>query len=434
MYISKYIEFQACLFLNELYHVHFCVNCTITLYVSGYIAIPAYSFSINHLYFFQVCRWRGKSIRYRCLCSTLAILLIFQLPIWFLLPYTQQKTHYTFPNGTRTIAHATRFFNSQNPWKKEGFKGCEFDNCALVDSVESADAVLFHHYDMQYPFTWWHKRNRHQRWVYYGGEPQATVQWWPTLYDGIFNWTATFVDSSDIVQKYDRIRPLSHEEKLRANSSKDYAQGKSKMAVIVSSHCYFITSGRWDWVRDLEKYMDVDVFGRCSKRPCGDTCSTEMLQKQYKFYLSFENARCKDYITEKFWDRGLKSEMIPVVIGGLSKQDYMKVAPPHSFIYAHDFASPKELAMYLKHLDKNDNLYNEYFLWKKEFKVDNSRQGILCGLCRALHNKTMMSQPKVYNNWKEYWHYSHCINAGPGQGGIIDWLTSYIVYFFSISI
>ena len=47
----------------------------------------------------------------------------------------------------------------------------------------------------------------------------------------------------------------------------------------------------------------------------------EMLDKGYKFYLSFENSLCSDYVTEKFW-KILKFNIVPVVLGGA---DYSKV-------------------------------------------------------------------------------------------------------------
>ena len=33
----------------------------------------------------------------------------------------------------------------------------------------------------------------------------------------------------------------------------------------------------------------------------------QMLNKEYKFYLAFENSNCRDYITEKFFINGLGS-------------------------------------------------------------------------------------------------------------------------------
>jgi hypothetical protein len=33
-----------------------------------------------------------------------------------------------------------------------------------------------------------------------------------------------------------------------------------------------------------------------------------MLNKEYKFYLAFENSNCRDYITEKFYVNGLGYE------------------------------------------------------------------------------------------------------------------------------
>ena len=48
----------------------------------------------------------------------------------------------------------------------------------------------------------------------------------------------------------------------------------------------------------------------------------------YKFYLSFENSLCVDYITEKFW-KVLAYDVVPVVMGD---GNYSRDAPPKSFI------------------------------------------------------------------------------------------------------
>ncbi len=81
-----------------------------------------------------------------------------------------------------------------------------------------------------------------------------------------------------------------------------------------------------------------------------------MLGKKYKFYLSFENCTCTDYVTAKFFEL-VNRDIIPIVYGGAN---YSQLAPPHSYINALDF-TPETLAQYLKILDANDTLYNEYF-------------------------------------------------------------------------
>ena len=43
---------------------------------------------------------------------------------------------------------------------------------------------------------------------------------------------------------------------------------------------------------------------QCPKSDNSSVCS-DLLNNDYKFYLSFENSNCLDYMTEKFWYNGL---------------------------------------------------------------------------------------------------------------------------------
>ncbi|WAR27757.1 FUCTA-like protein [Mya arenaria] len=85
--------------------------------------------------------------------------------------------------------------------------------------------------------------------------------------------------------------------------------------------------------------MDLDFYGSCGNLSCdkgeGNNCFKN-LHKEYKFYLSFENANCRDYITEKFFLNALRHDFVPVVMGA-HPDDYRRVAPPGSFIHVEDF-------------------------------------------------------------------------------------------------
>ena len=62
-----------------------------------------------------------------------------------------------------------------------------------------------------------------------------------------------------------------------------------------------------------------------------------MLERDYKFYLAFENSICRDYATEKFYNP-LFFSTVPIVYGGA---DYDRFAPPHSYIDVRNFSSGK---------------------------------------------------------------------------------------------
>ena len=61
---------------------------------------------------------------------------------------------------------------------------------------------------------------------------------------------------------------------------------------------------RWELVKELQEFIAVDIYGACGTHTCyryeKDKCD-QLLNTEYRFYLSFENSNCVDYITEKFY-------------------------------------------------------------------------------------------------------------------------------------
>lgn len=166
-------------------------------------------------------------------------------------------------------------------------------------------------------------------------------------------------------------------------------------------------SGRDVYVAELKKYIDVDVYGGCGTMTCpkSEDCNA-LLEKRYKFYLAFENSLCKDYATEKFWEK-MTLNIVTVV---LKRSMVDKHAPPGSFIAADDFDSPRSLAMYLKQLHEDPVLYLGQFEWRRQYEIiflngrvhDRlERPWCFCKLCRRLLETP--SRSKSYSNLDEWW-------------------------------
>ena len=85
------------------------------------------------------------------------------------------------------------------------------------------------------------------------------------------------------------------------------------MAFAVISNCNCDSTKRIKYIDRVRRYIKVDVFGRCGK-PCPYNDCKASLASEYRFLFAFENSRCQDYITEKFFE-ALQYDVIPVVMG-----------------------------------------------------------------------------------------------------------------------
>ena len=167
-----------------------------------------------------------------------------------------------------------------------------------------------------------------------------------------------------------------------------FRQNKNQMVFWIVSHCTTVNY-REKYVEALQNYVPVNVFGQCNKKPCPrgtfDDCH-KVQSISHKFYIAFENSNCQDYITEKLW-KALNMPVVPVVMGG---GNYLRDAPPHSFIDVKNFEDVQALAEYLIFLDENDvslfgNLKNK--MAKSTFYNSGKVFGVLCleGQVSSLH-------------------------------------------------
>lgn len=239
------------------------------------------------------------------------------------------------------------------------------------------------------------------------------------------NWTATFRRDSTIVSPYAKYVPANLaadfgvEEPNEHVGGKSYAAGKTKLVAWFASNC-FTTNNRIEFVKELAKYVQVDVFGKCGNMECSkdfkEKCY-DMLSSEYKFYLAFENSNCDFYITEKLFENALGNNIVPIVMGA-RRSDYERSAPPHSFIHVDDFETIEQLADYLKVVDNNDTLYDSYLAWRGSGSFIDTK--FWCRLCALLQDD---DKPNLwYGDIEAWWKHHGTCRTGkwsfPGDGRV----------------
>ncbi|BFF96481.1 glycoprotein 3-alpha-L-fucosyltransferase A [Drosophila madeirensis] len=297
-------------------------------------------------------------------------------------------------------------YNGLGPWNvkkgREVFLNakCPVDTCELTanrDMASTADMILYK--DHYIPTAIRRPSNAKQvSMLYYLECPYHTQN---VKAPDAINWTATYRRDSTIVAPYEKWQ--YYDTKLQQQEQDhNYAVNKTKKVAWFVSNCG-ARNGRLRYAHELQKHIEVDIYGACGNFKCSrstaDKCF-EILDNDYKFYLAFENSNCKDYITEKFFVNALNRRVLPIVMGA-RPEDYEVSAPRRSYIHVDEFASPKELAEYLRILDGDDELYNSYFKWKGTGEFINTYYW--CRVCATLHNEEQLRKPRWYSDLNDWW-------------------------------
>ncbi|KAL3309019.1 Alpha-(1,3)-fucosyltransferase 9 [Cichlidogyrus casuarinus] len=141
---------------------------------------------------------------------------------------------------------------------------------------------------------------------------------------------------------------------------------KQNVAYAFMTNVREVYSNRTEYLKEFSKHFPLHIYGRNQERVCPPNVSDcrHALGMKYKFYMAFENSKCSQYITEKFFETALNNNIIPVVLGA-SKQDFEAFAPPNSYIHVDDFPTPKDLANYLNKISTDKIALSRYFAWKQ---------------------------------------------------------------------
>jgi glycoprotein 3-alpha-L-fucosyltransferase len=226
----------------------------------------------------------------------------------------------------------------------------------------------------------------------------------------------TYRQDSDIVHNYGRyiLRNLSNtirdyqsidfylssiDNKSTYDIKKEFSSRQNRILWFVSN-CNARTK-RNKIAKELKNYFPIDQYGQCSSS--NKTNNFEQLLFNYKFYLAFENAHCRDYITEKAFYNALVHGSIPIVLGP-DKKNYEQILPPNSFIHINHFKNLKQLADHLNRINKNFELFSSYHRWRLDYRLLAWKSNYFiddrfCDLCIKLHNDL---KPKTYSNFSQW--------------------------------
>lgn len=301
------------------------------------------------------------------------------------------------------ILFNSRYFGERDVFRESQEKNESCTKCFITSDrcfYQYSDIVIFHWPDLELNEIPTLKMTG-QRWILYTMESPDTLisrgvhlKKLHSIIDRIDDFMSYRSDSS-IYTPYGRIIPRNNYnasvDKTQQNHDEDNTfshnmwiiRNKTQVAAWFVSNCH-TASRREDYVSELKKHMDIDVYGSCGQHICprikkGIDCY-QMVGQKYYFYLSFENSLCKDYVTEKLFNI-LSFNVVPVVFGS---GNYDKILPHGSYINALDFKEPKDLAEYLIQLTSDSERYLKYFEWKQHFDILDSRVSLYSIFCDTL--------------------------------------------------
>uniref|UniRef100_A0A0N4ZSC0 Fucosyltransferase n=1 Tax=Parastrongyloides trichosuri TaxID=131310 RepID=A0A0N4ZSC0_PARTI len=297
----------------------------------------------------------------------------------------------------------------------EDFGVCEKYNCLFTNDrnkLKDADAVLFNDFFYR-PRD---KKNLIKRpkkstlfinvfTESYIRSSQHAKRFKYTYPKDYFNLTYTYLPYGDIYWSYGNTtmyidKNITTEQlKIEKLNLEKKFENKNKQIIWLVSNCV-TPSGRMKAVKALKKYINVTQYGKCNNKvfDLPEEGKNKIFEKHY-FYIASENTDCKNYITEKLFER-ISLSTIPIVS---VRKLYDNYAPPNSFIAMDDFKNPQEMSEYLISLTKDKEKYLQYFSYRdKGWRQRNITLNKRCFICSEIIKFHKSKKNKTYYDIKKW--------------------------------
>ncbi|CAH2234996.1 jg18995 [Pararge aegeria aegeria] len=311
-------------------------------------------------------------------------------------------------------------------------KNCTFTNCyvtnnrTLLRDYKNFDVIAFHGPEVirlgksSLPS----RRSHRQKYVFGSMESSDYYPVCSNKLNDFFNWTWTYRlepyakwgyltvrDSEDRI-----IGPKNemHWMKLAemedvSDEFKNKLKSKNKAAAWFVSNCNS-RSGREKFVKklqdELHQYnLGVDVYGNCGPLKCSrnsENACDMAVEKDYYFYLAFENSFAEDYVTEKLL-RALRHDAVPIVYGAAN---YTRFMPDGIYLNARELGV-ENLARKMNDIISNPDQYADFFRWKNHYSYHDSLDSVdsdyYCGFCAMLNDEEYVKVPSVIKDFRKWW-------------------------------
>ncbi len=147
---------------------------------------------------------------------------------------------------------------------------CPVINCELTNDIRrinESDLILIHAFPAFDPISKLPStRGPNERWVYVQYESPSIVGEFPDAPD-VFNFTSTYRIDADFADYYVTVpkseRSIRWEPNATFDPEHDFAANKIGLAAAVITRCN-APSRRDEYIKEMQRYMSVDVYGRSS--------------------------------------------------------------------------------------------------------------------------------------------------------------------------